>query len=104
MSIVFIFHWREFVAALSSLDMNELVWRSITRCLLFRVVEVPASQTRFVKEIAVECFPFRESAPLSGIISHLTSVCGANVHQKGRVRITSSGDFGGKPYAVVDYG
>jgi hypothetical protein len=60
------------------------------------------------REVAVkvsggEEFPFSNS-PFSGIISHLTSQFGGNVHSQGIVNITSSSDYKNKPWQVADHG
>jgi hypothetical protein len=48
-------------------------------------------------------FPFT-SDPLSGLISHLTTKCGGNVHDKGAVEITASSPESGAPWSTADLG
>jgi hypothetical protein len=45
----------------------------------------------------VQICPFQQSAPLDGIIAHLSRKCGGNVHDRGIVNVTSSSRLGGSP-------
>ena len=47
-------------------------------------------------------FVYNDAKPLDGIIAHLTSECGGNVHEKGVVKVTASSCLGGKPENAVD--
>ena len=49
-------------------------------------------------------FTYNSSSPFDGIISQLQRECNGNVHQKGVVNITSSGDWRNPCYNLVDYG
>jgi hypothetical protein len=45
-----------------------------------------------------------EGSEWNGILNHITKECGGNVHEKGIVNITSSGDYRSKPWEVTNYG
>jgi hypothetical protein len=48
-------------------------------------------------------FPLYPSRPFEGILSHLTTECGGNVHTKGVVSITASSAGGNSPHQIADY-
>ena len=48
-------------------------------------------------------FDFYEMQPLDGIITHLTSQCGGNVHKKKVVIVTASSTSEGEPKGLVDF-
>jgi hypothetical protein len=64
--------------------LNLSVWDKITRRLKLTPTEPSYQKMQF----SWQC-----SAPLNGIIAHLTQVCGGNVHDKGAVVITASGTW-----------
>lgn len=50
-------------------------------------------------------FQVCEDDPFKGIISHLSTKCGGNVHERGIVEITASSTYGdNQPHMVTDYG
>ena len=51
-----------------------------------------------------ETFVFTKGQLFSGIMSHLSKECGGNVHEKGVMNITASGESSGSCYQVTDYG
>jgi hypothetical protein len=42
-------------------------------------------------------------SPFSGLISHLSSLCGGNVHEKGVIAITSSSNYRNNIWQIADY-
>jgi hypothetical protein len=108
----------KFVEVISGEDFvfDVIVWSSICRRLVGNVASAKSSE-RFVESETKasagipesvkrnsEEFEFRNSA-FSGILSHLTHKFGGNVHEKGIVEITSSGDGGNnKPWQVANHG
>jgi hypothetical protein len=105
---------RKYVDAISreGFVVDSQVFASICRRLVAKPgAEMTESErNRFVHREAPkpaaapgEEFAFSGS-PFSGIISHLTSQFGGNVHEKGVVNITSSGDLGNnRPWHVADH-
>jgi hypothetical protein len=51
-----------------------------------------------------ELFVYKPGEEFNGILSHLTKSCGGNVHEKGVVNITSSGDERNMCSQVADHG
>ena len=79
------------------------IWDSICACLrLLNGSEVGIPSERYHSEAKKEFTP--DKGAFSGIISHLRSQCGGNVHQKGVVNITASGNDLNKCHQITDYG
>jgi hypothetical protein len=95
---------RTFVSVVSPLDIDQALWLSISRRLVHRITDVVASPNRFVRTSSVEPFEWRPEAPFGGILAHLTVIGGGNVHLKGMVRVSSSGDCCGKCFEVTNFG
>jgi hypothetical protein len=94
-----------FVELISREDFrfDEILWSSICRRLVrpLKTGNCEVGSERFI--FKKESFPFEDS-PFSGILSHLREKCGGNVHEKGIVSITSSGDECNQSWQVADHG
>jgi hypothetical protein len=84
-------------------EVSFCVWESICRRLRLEVVDRHLNEKRFGGKNC-EYFEFKKGGEFSGILSHLTTKCGGNVHEKGAVNITSSGGQGNKCWQVADHG
>lgn len=98
-------HFVSFMATHLLDTINATIWNRISQRLIMtpsfskdddndpRIMDTPAKE-----------FPYEESKPLNGIISHLTQEFGGNVHDKGIVEITASSVNGGdcEPKCVAD--
>lgn len=90
--------------------MNAGIWESITKRLVLKVVkdisrsnEQPSLPTKKIVQDIEEEFQYR-GIPLEGIFAHLNKKYGGNIHEKGVIGITSSGDEDPSrpPHKVVD--
>jgi hypothetical protein len=80
-------------------DLNSELWSSLCRRLV-RPIDLSdiSIGDRFVKDSAAmmkiesEKFRYVSGSEFNGIFAHLRTECGSNVHKKGIVSITSSGD------------
>jgi hypothetical protein len=91
--------------------MNFGVWGSICRRLLCEICDRKLSEPRFlsvcnipVRDSQGKYFGYVSGHEFEGILKSLTNACGGNVHGKGVVNITSSGDAGNKSFQVADHG
>jgi hypothetical protein len=86
------------LTAISIDDVDAGLWSSLCRRLrLF--VEPAIPESRF----HLKAIEFDSSQPFDGIIASLTRECGGNVHTRGIVSITTTGDNRNHCYQVVDY-
>jgi hypothetical protein len=87
----------------ASFDLFNLSLFTALRPLLLspRTLALP-KLARFVEPPppAVDC-PFREGAPLDGVIAHLTRTAGGNVHEKGVVEVAASSSKWNGPHTSV---
>jgi hypothetical protein len=90
----------KFLSLNSFEQVNFCVWESICRRLRLEIVDQNLSEKRF----RYKNFPYHEGGEFDGILSHLTKICGGNVHEKGIVNITSSSDGYNKCWQVADHG
>jgi hypothetical protein len=88
-----------FLSNITYSDIDSRLWDSICYRLRHPIVLEPNDwlRSRVGKR-------FESTTPWSGILAHLTSVCGGNVHEKGVVTITSSSDAYNKCYQVANHG
>jgi hypothetical protein len=86
--------------AVSIEEVDHALWASLCRRLRLFVAppSIPESRFRFPE------FNLDSSRPFDGIISSLTRECGGNVHTRGVVSITTSGNGRNHCHQVVDYG
>jgi hypothetical protein len=86
--------------AVSSDNIDRSIWASICRRLRFpvSVTSLPASRFAGCR------FELDPSRPFTGIISHLSSISGGNIHTKGAVMISASSNFRNHCYQVADDG
>jgi hypothetical protein len=80
-----------------SLDTG--LWTSLCRRLRFPIMIRSRPTSRF----PLLQFGFDSSHPFAGIISHLTSECGGNIHTKGIVSITASSTESNACHQVADH-
>jgi hypothetical protein len=80
-------------------EVDESLWKSLCRRLLLFIPSYPLPESRF----HVADFPFDSSHPFKGIVSHLSSECGGNVHTQGIVSITASSNMHNVCHQVADY-
>jgi hypothetical protein len=88
---------------LSSIKLEEIscnVWESLCRRLR---CDVNPNSSISHKRFKRDSFPFSSNREFNGIIDHLSKKCGGNVHEKGIVEITSSGEGTNKCWQVADY-
>jgi hypothetical protein len=93
----------KFLSRISKENCDSQIWNSICRRLQCEIVNREVNCRRF-SSTAVEEFVFSKGHEFDGILSSLTKKCGGNVHEKGIVNITSSGDAGNKCWQVADHG
>ena len=86
-------HMNKFLDSVYPGHLDSISWRAVCKCVRDRFQEKPRSLP--LAEASMRSvrprFLFDESRPFSGIISHLASECGGNIHEKGVVNITGSG-------------
>jgi hypothetical protein len=70
--------------------MNCEIWFRLCNRLILPVSPLTKSSRLAGRMVRSRVFEFKSNAPLSGIISSLTSECGGNVHDRGVVAITDS--------------
>jgi hypothetical protein len=88
---------RRLLETISQDQLDDDLWASLCRRLLLSGGADTVPESRFhVKE-----FPFEHWRPFEGIVSHLTSECGGNVHTEGIVSVTSSNNSSTR-YRVVE--
>jgi hypothetical protein len=85
--------------SISREEIGDELWKSLCRRLVLYVpsTQLPESRLRGEK------FHFDSSHPFNGIIAHLSTECGGNVHTHGIVSITASGNQRNACHQVVDY-
>jgi hypothetical protein len=78
-------------------DLEKLRSESAKKTEFYALKDTTARQAEATRrcELIVEdldgrVFRYASSAPFDGIIAHLTSLCGGNIHDKGLVNLTSS--------------
>jgi hypothetical protein len=91
-----------------NIDIDSRIWNSICRRLQCEIVDREVNCNRFAGAVFREGHPFefvfREGEEFDGILSSLTKKCGGNVHEKGIVNITSSGDQYNKCWQLANHG
>jgi hypothetical protein len=89
-----------FLKSISLSSLNSHLWSSICRRLRCKLdlSTIEVNESRFSPQ-----FRFVDD-PFSGILSHLTSVCGGNVHSRGVVEITCSSTDSNQCWQVADHG
>jgi hypothetical protein len=87
-----------FLGRVDGAAINQRVWSSVCRRLRCELSGRELYEPRF----RGSC-PYVEGHEFEGIIHDLTAKYGGNVHEKGIVNITSSGDGRNKPYQVADH-
>jgi hypothetical protein len=88
-----------FLSNITYSDIDSRLWDSICCRLRHPIVLESNDWSR-----SRACKRFESTTPWSGVLAHLTSVCGGNVHKKGVVTITSSSDSYNKCYQVANHG
>jgi hypothetical protein len=80
-------------------SLNCVIWDSICRRLRCKVdfSSVDLNRARFSGTF---CFT---DQPFCGILSHMTAVCGGNVHERGIIEITCSSTGGQNCWRVADH-
>jgi hypothetical protein len=97
----------QFLSSSVSLEnINSRGWESICRRLRLNLSDCNSDNKRFIcghnSTHGNDLIVFSYEG--EGIINHLTKKCGGNVHEKGIVNITSSGDERNKCWEVANYG
>jgi hypothetical protein len=100
---------KNFISILDETNIDEGLWSSICRRLCCEVCDQKLSKPRFVccgnkMSGPGRDFPYIEGHPFRGIIHEMTKQCGGNIHEKGVVNITSSGDQRNLPFQVANHG
>jgi hypothetical protein len=85
--------------SISRYEIDDELWGSLCRRLLLSASSERLPESRF----HVEDFPFDSSQPFNGIIAHLSTECGGNVHTNGIVSITASSNSHNSCHQVADY-
>jgi hypothetical protein len=92
----------EFLCEIDETAMDQRVWGSICRRLRCELSDRKRSEPRFYAEPRL--YHYVAGHEFEGIINALTKECGGNVHDKGIVNITSSGDYKNRASQVADHG
>jgi hypothetical protein len=93
------YHRQDFIRMVRATDIDEIMWASLSGALLTcHPEEHECDIPRFGRQIYVLSI----SDPFRGILARLSNECRGNVHERGVVRITSSGDGQGHPWQVTD--
>jgi hypothetical protein len=90
---------RRLLDSISRYDIDDELWVSLCRRLLLFVPSIQLPESRFY----VKDFSFDSLQPFRGMISHLSSECGGNVHTNGIVSVTASSNHYNACHQVVDY-
>jgi hypothetical protein len=86
-------------------NLNWHLWASLCRRLVLPVtIDISQSERFIVTTPPFETFEYFDNSPFSGIISCLTGSCGGNIHEKGIVAISSSGDQYRHCWEVANHG
>jgi hypothetical protein len=89
---------------LESISPDEIgaeLWHSLCRRLLLYGSSPQLPNARYM--FLGECFPLDSSQPFKGIIAHLSSECGGNVHMHGIISVSASSVYSHACYQVADY-
>jgi hypothetical protein len=91
-----------FFERISISELDERIWHQLWLRSRHRIVYDPAELVRNVNRYPG--FVTRSpDSPWSGLIAHLTELCGGNVHAKGAVNITCSSTARNQCWDVVNY-
>jgi hypothetical protein len=93
----------QFLSKVTKENVDSVIWSSICRRLQWESVDDKANCGRFAS-IKYEEFVVTKGQEFNGILNELTKKCGGNVHEKGIVNITSSGDAYNKCWQLVNHG
>jgi hypothetical protein len=89
-----------FVSSVSLENINICCWKSICDRLRCELLNRHLEGKRF----GASNFAYIEGSEWNGILNYFTKECGGNIHQKGIVNITSSGDERNKCWEVANHG
>jgi hypothetical protein len=89
-----------FLSSFSLENINARCWESICGRLRMNICNVDLRNKRFCDPLT---FRYVKGGEWDGIINYLTKECCGNVHEKGIVNITSSGDHCNECWRVTDY-
>jgi hypothetical protein len=102
-----------FLERIDETGIDQRLWISICRRLRCELSKQSLSDVRFCRNRSLEhdtkthtglCdFPYVKGRELQGMIHSIASEVRGNVHKKGAVNITSSGDQDRKPFAVANH-
>jgi hypothetical protein len=96
---------RKFAERMKGAGINERIWDFICGRLLCEASDRKLTRPRFVYEENPYHYRYLAGHGFEGIIKTLTDECGDNVHQKGIVNISTSGDpNNNRAFEVVNHG
>jgi hypothetical protein len=80
--------------------VNSAVWEKIRRRLALPISNRPpeTASSRYARPFGID-LPFRDSAPLDGVVAYLSRECGGNVHERDVVGISASSGRSGRDAA-----
>ena len=95
----------KFIDTFKYADMSGSLWSALCRRLACNVAQAEGKRmSRYVSPyISSRDYEYSGQNPFDGVVAHLTSECGGNIHQKGIVNITASSVKTNEPYRIVDY-
>jgi hypothetical protein len=95
---------KDFISRVDETRIDGRLWSSLCRRLCCELSDRKLSNPRFAKVNNKKDYSYTDGHSFEGIIHAMTKECGGNVHRKGVVTITSSGDGWNKPFQVADHG
>jgi hypothetical protein len=84
-------------------QLDDHIWRQIWIRLRHRIVD-EGNDTERKSQRWKDTFRSPPESPWAGLISHLSELCGGNVHEKGLVNITCSSTQKNQCWEIVNYG